>query len=442
MYTVRADDLYIGYHFKVQAVMKDGSIKAIPPSNLTWHTCGTIQVFDGRVTYLGEKGDKVIAQVLNKKKQVIASDCIYITDEDDMYDDWEFGVAGLSMKDDRRIVRIKDSKNKDYMIDYVSGRIVTDFDGIIDFGRAKDAEGNEFIKIPTLYRKFNGDQLLISKYPKDEKYEVYPCFINPQNGKILEEIAIGAYKSGRSDQGQPLSMPTVPRVKQELASWKANAQGPNPYYTYFLRNEDVNQLLRDLFVVVFASRSFSTIIKDQTGPNPTAVNTGTTDHIVDLVFSYPKNCCGYDFQNRSFKLFGIEDPFNGGAEWIDGLQNVPELATKDSCCMVFDYKNDDEELDVDNYVQFSCNQNNIKSLQKQEIKNKTYIIPQELTYVTQNYYDNSLFHMSSESGCRNIISTCPSFISDVRYTGLWSYFAVSEETQGYTRLCYYDGEVL
>ena len=379
----------------------------------------------------------VFLQILNKQHQVIASDCIYITDENDLYEDWEFGVKGLSSKDDKQIRRIKDAKNKDYLIDYVSGRIVTDFDGVLDFLRVKDSDGNEFVKIPTLYRKFDGDELVISKYKKDDDYQVYPCFINPQNGKILEEIAIGAYKSGINTAGMIISQPEQVRKTQKLEYWKDHASGPNPYHHYFLRNEDVNQLLRDLFVVVFASRSLSNITKDYVGTHPVNTQTGTTDYITDLIFSYPKNCCGYNFSKMSFKLFGIEDPFNGGSEWIDGLHCVPELTTPETACM---YVGD--SLEENNCVRFEFNQQNVKQLSAQTIENKLYVFPSELTRKTVGYFDNSVFNMISDSQYSNVLNNVSLFTRDTRFTGLWTYFGASEEEEAYSRLCYYEEDVV
>ena len=437
MYTVRENDLYIGYRFKVHAVLKDGSMKLIPPENILWQTCGTIQVKDGVVTYLGDKGDRVIAKIINKSHQIVASDDIYISDDNDNFDDWEFGITGLDNPDDSKLRRVKDSKNRDYLINMATGQIVTDFDGIIDFLRVKDLYDNEFVKIPTLYRKFDGKTLLISKYKKDEDYEVYPCFINPCDGKILEEIAIGCYKASVNEKGHLISRSKSKRIKDTLDSFKNKIYPFNKYNYYFLRNEGINQLLRDLFVVIFASRSLSNIFKNQSGVDPLTEETGISDNRTDLMFSYPLNCCSYDYEKKSFKFYGIEDPFDGGVEWIDDMYAVPELSNKDSSCYLINpLRNKGEEDNPNDFVQNDFNSKNIKQLKEVKLRGGTYLLPSELTRSVDTYYNNSIFNINFENQERNMINGIPSYIDKDKTTGLWTYFSVKEDEKAYTRLCF------
>lgn len=439
MYTVRENDLYVGYRFKVNAIMKDGTTKLIPPQNILWQTCGTVQVKDGVVTYPGYKGDRVIAKIINKKHQIIASDDIYISDDDDNYDDWEFGITGLDDPDDDKLQRIKDSKNRDYVINMATGQIVTDFDGIIDFLRVKDAYDNEFVKIPTLYRKFDGKTLLISKYKKDDEYEVYPCFINPANGKILEEVAIGCYKAGLDENDRLLSKTGTTRIRGTLDSLKEKIFPFNQYNYYFLKNEGINQLLRDLFVVIFASRSLSNITKNQSGVDPRSEQTGITNSMIDLIFSYPQNCCYYNYEKRSFKFYGIEDPFDGGVEWISDMYCVPELSGEDHGCFLINPLRDREKEDApEDFVKTDCNGQNVKQLKKIKLRSGSYLFPCELTRKIDTYYSNSVFNMAYEGQKYNVINGIPTYIKTSRKTGFWSYFAVNEETEAYTRLCYCD----
>ena len=437
MYTVRENDLYIGYRFKVHAVLKDGSMKVIPPQNIMWATCGTIQVNGGVVTYLGEKGDKVIAKIINKRKEIVASDEIYITDENDLYDDWEFGISGLSKGDDSKLIRTRNAKTRDFVIDMASGRIATDFDGILDFGRVKDSEGNEFVKIPTLYRKFDGNELVISKYKKDKDYEVYPCFISPVDGRILEEIAIGCYKGSVDEKGHLISQSRKTRVKGVLNELKCKIVPVNKYNYYFLRNEAVNQLLRDLFLVVFASRSFSSIFKNQSGVDPKKTPTGATDGHIDFIFTYPQNCCFYNFENRSFKFFGIEDPFDGGVEWIDDMFSVPELTTENSACYLINpQRNRGKEDEPEDFVKTEFNGGNIKALQMIKLKSGTYLMPISLTKKVDEYFSDSVFYMKDKSGNDHIINGISSYVDSDKKKGLWSYSSVTEDFEAYTRLCY------
>ena len=437
MYTVRENDLYIGYRFKVHAILKDGSMKLIPPENILWQTCGTIQVKDGVVTYPGDKGDRVIAKIINKKHQIIASDDIYISDENDNFDDWEFGITGLDNPDDSKLRRVKDSKNRDYVINMATGQIVTDFDGVIDFLRVKDLYDNEFVKIPTLYRKFDGKTLLISKYKKDKDYKVYPCFISPQDGGILEEIAIGCYKASIDKDGHLISRSKTKRIKGTLDSLKEKIYPFNKYNYYFLRNEGVNQLLRDLFVIIFASRSLSNIFKNQSCVNPLNTETGISDLMTDLMFSYPLNCCYYNYEKKSFKFYGIEDPFDGGIEWIDNMYAVPELSNENSACYLINPLRDkDEENKPEDFVQTNFNSKNIKQLEKVELRSGVYLLPSELTRSVEKYYSNSIFNIDFEHQGRNIISGIPSYIDKPKKTGLWTYFSVGGDEEAYTRLCY------
>lgn len=444
MYTVRASDLYIGYRFKVLGAMKNGGVKQIPEERVNWSCLGTIQVEGGRVTYLGEKGDKLIAQVFNKKRELIATDCVYITDDDDQYEDWEYGVSGLKEKDDSKLRRIKDSANKDYFIDLSSGHILTDFDGIFDFVRCKDANENEFVKIPTLYRKSTDNELIISKYKKDKDFEVYPCFINPINGEIMEEIAIGCYK-GSTKNGYFTSQPNLSREVKTFQGWYDCMENTNKYNLYFIKNEEINQLLRELFVVVFCSRSLDTIFKHFEGADPKTTTTGSTDMLTDNIFSYPKNCCGYNFLNKSFKFFGIEDPFDGGVEWIEGLENINELSSDEKATIFYygtPYKKEEKREDEKNYIGINFNKANIKDFKKVKIKNKVLFIEKSGTQDVQSYYNNSVFYMGSMDGSCNIINGIPLYIQDSRRTGMWTKYAVAPTTEAYARLCYCEREVL
>ena len=428
MLLVRACDLYLGYEFKICAVLKNGETKCLPPDKLKWQSCGKLQVRDGKVISVGDKYDKVVAHVIDRHQKIVASDHIILADENGSVDNWIIGVSGLDQPDDRKLVRTHDAKDKEYFIDYDNGRIATDLDGILDFQRFIDANGNHFVVIPTLYWRYKDGELCITQRSDLPDFHPYACFVSPYTGQVLNKIAIGCYKSGAVLS----SKSGVYRHPSSLNQWIAKLDLYDTNQCYFLRNEYINQLLRDLFVITFASRSLTNVLKQDIGLDPINTHTGATDHIQDLLFSNPLNCCGYDAKTKSFKFFGIEDAFDGGAEWIDGLSFNRDVQT-------ISYKYDSANaIKADGQFKLAFNDQNVQSLQTIGDENITLTVPEIGTQLYTRWWDNSLIHLSDKG---TAIANSPISFSNRQRFGLLSYFSANPETDSaYTRLCCFERE--
>lgn len=425
--TVRACDLYKGYEFKICAVLKDGEVRRLPSDKLKWQSCGKLQVENGQVVSLGDKYDKVVAQVINRNQQIVASDYVILTDENGAFDNWIMGISGLDQSDDRNLKRTHDAKDRDYYIDYGAGRIATDFDGVFDFPRFVDGSGNHFVVIPTLFWKYKDGELCITPQKGLPDFQPYACFVNPHTGHILDRIAIGCYKS---DIGLD-SKPNQYKMALTLQQWRNKIDLYNVNQCYFIRNEYVNQLLRDLFVITFASRSLTYVFKQDIESDAINTKTGSTDSIQDTIFSNPLNCCGYNQQTKTFKLFGIEDAFDGGAEWIEGL-------SWDASTQTLSYRhNFTDNLHTITNVPIMCNRQNVQSLHIVENGDITLLCPKSGTLAFTGWYDNSLILLGDEAG----VTTSPTKNCGAQRFGILSYFSANPQADSaYARLCCFERE--
>ena len=233
---------------------------------------------------------------------------------------WIFGVEGLN-DSTPQLTRTDDAVGKtwSYVGDEFGSAIQTDFDEIFNFERVTDADGNEFVRIPKMYRKFTGgDTLQMANY-KADGFECYPIFKN-EAGEEMDYYDHGCYKGSVSDgklqskSGVRFTGAAPIRLFEHYAT-KNSATG----YRYQQNDIHALTLIWDLFQIVFATRNTEDVMGQSWKECYGTIYCGDTDTITNDNLPNPKSICGKKTGLGGFKFFGMEDIMGYAKECIDGI---------------------------------------------------------------------------------------------------------------------------
>ena len=234
---------------------------------------------------------------------------------------WVFGVSGINSSTPQ-LTRTDDAVGKTWSKDS-NGLITTGFEEEFNFQRVVDSKGNVFIRIPKMYRYFEGgDVLKIASYKVNDKYVLYPMFIR-NDGTECDYVDIGAYKGHVTDDTSAAQLlesksgiiPTYSKTRAQFREYAAN--NTDSAYVYYQRDIRNMTWVQDMIQIVFATRQTNNF--QGTTWKTYGKATGDTDSITNTNLTNPLSVCGLKSGTYGFKLFGIEDLCGNGLEFIDGI---------------------------------------------------------------------------------------------------------------------------
>lgn len=234
---------------------------------------------------------------------------------------WVFGVSGINSSSPQ-LTRTDDAVGKTWSKDS-NGLITTGFEEEFNFQRVVDSKGNVFIRIPKMYRYFEGgDVLKIANYKVNDKYVLYPMFIK-NDGTECDYVDVGAYKGHVTNDTSVAQLlesksgviPTYSKTRAQFREYAAN--NTDSGYVYYQRDIRNMTWVQDMIQIVFATRQ-TTDFQGTTWKSYGKA-TGDTDSIVNNSLTNPLSVCGLKSGTYGFKFFGIEDLCGNGYEFIDGI---------------------------------------------------------------------------------------------------------------------------
>lgn len=234
---------------------------------------------------------------------------------------WVFGVSGINSSTPQ-LTRTDDAVGKTWSKDS-NGLITTGFEEEFNFQRVVDSKGNVFIRIPKMYRYFEGgDVLKIASYKVNDKYVLYPMFIR-NDGTECDYVDVGAYKGHVTNDTSVAQLlesksgiiPTYSKTRAQFREYAAN--NTDSAYVYYQRDIRNMTWVQDMIQIVFATRQTNDF--QGTTWKTYGKATGDTDSITNTNLTNPLSVCGLKNGTYGFKLFGIEDLCGNGLEFIDGI---------------------------------------------------------------------------------------------------------------------------
>ena len=233
---------------------------------------------------------------------------------------WTFGVSGISGSSPT-LTRTDDSVGYTWTKNSTTGIITTDFDEVFNFEEVTDAYTNVFIRIPKMYYKRTADTIQLSNQAQTG-FVVHPLFIDDNNNE-MDYFDVGKYKGHYSNGTlQSVALETM-TGNLRIDDFREGARELNPvdtstsYYQYQIGDLRYLSWLWMFWMIVFATRQTEDVVG--TSWQSYDQSTGNTDDLVNNNLTYPSSICGQDPTTHAFKLFGIEDAFGGGYEFVDGI---------------------------------------------------------------------------------------------------------------------------
>ena len=233
---------------------------------------------------------------------------------------WVFGVEGINGSDPQ-LTRTDDAIGMTwrYTGTQFGSAIETGFDTIFNFERVTDDDGNEFIRIPKMYRKFDGGDKKQISNDKLDGFECYPIFKNEDDEEV-DYFDYACYKGSVS--GNKLqSKSGVERANDRTIDGFRTCARNNSATGYRYQQNDIHALMLiwDLFQIVFATRNTEDVIGRSWKKYNGTMHCGDTDVLVNNNLPNPKSICGKKIGLGGFKFFGMEDIVGYGHEFIDGI---------------------------------------------------------------------------------------------------------------------------
>ena len=210
--------------------------------------------------------------------------------------------------------------------------VASDFDNCYPWSEMQevtDKEGNVFIKIPKFYSKVTKNSDGTYKHQiSGVRYSGFTTLFVDGQGNELDYVLVGKYEaSGSSAKAFSKSGATVlvsitlPNMR---TACKANGRGYQQYD--FL----IDAILKELFMIEFATTNSQSIMQGYTASsNTAALTTGHTDSVKTPSGSanngHDENCtaCNTDGKHAC-KYRGIENPWGNVWKWCDGITFVTE----------------------------------------------------------------------------------------------------------------------
>lgn len=222
-----------------------------------------------------------------------------------------YGVKGLG-EINPTLARTDDAVGLTFKVN--ASTIDSDFDNCYpysDIVEVEDSFGNRFMRIPKFYTYRNEDELKISGGKHSDEWLLNPCFT--YGGLERDYVYVGKYEaSGTSDRvysktGQNVLVNIS--IEQSRTACRANGA------SYLQTDLWINQMLRDLFTVEFATTNSQSIMYGYTNYNSVAISTGRTDRVLSASGSPVSNTTG----TYACKYRGIENPYGNVRKFIDGV---------------------------------------------------------------------------------------------------------------------------
>ena len=346
---------------------------------------------------------------------------------------WVFGVSGINSSSPQ-LTRTDDAVGKTWSKDS-NGLITTGFEEEFNFQRVVDSKGNVFIRIPKMYRYFEGgDVLKIANYKVNDKYVLYPMFIK-NDGTECDYVDVGAYKGHVTNDTSVAQLlesksgiiPTYSKTRAQFREYAAN--NTDSAYVYYQRDIRNMTWVQDMIQIVFATRQTTDFQGTTWKSYGTA--TGDTDSIVNNSLTNPLSVCGLNSDTYGFKLFGIEDLCGNGFEFIDGI-----TFNGTSCYYTYNTTKFSDSYNSDGMTYVSYGRNNSNSYISKLGYNASHPcinIPTGTSGSSSTYYCD--YNYYSSSGV--VLYTGANGFTD--YSGFWTfrgnYKATYADARFGSRLC-------
>lgn len=234
-----------------------------------------------------------------------------------------YGVDGVGQSSPN-LTRTDSAEGLKYSVG--TSEITSDFDRCFpwcDMQEVVDEQGNVFVRIPKFYSKVTKNANGTYKHQiSGFRYDGFSTLFVDGKGNEIDYVLVGKYEASGSStkafskSGQTcLVNITLPKMREACM---ANGEGYQQYD--FL----IDAILKELFMIEFATTNSQAIMRGWTDGNSAALTTGHTDNVKTPSGSWNTNHaegdtgCNTD-GHHACKYRGIENPWGNVWKWCDGI---------------------------------------------------------------------------------------------------------------------------
>lgn len=217
-----------------------------------------------------------------------------------------------------------------------ASEVVSDFDNCYPWCEMKevvDEYGNVFIRIPKFYTKITKNENGTYKHQISGcRYDGFGTLFVDGKGNELDYILVGKYEGSAVASGDVNYDASNAKVKSASGQTVLVSITRGTYRTrcknvgkgYQQYDFLIDAILKELFMIEFATTNSQSIMKGWTEGNSAALITGHTDLVKTASGSWNNNheedcaTCNTDGKHAC-KYRGIENPFGNVWKWCDGI---------------------------------------------------------------------------------------------------------------------------
>ncbi len=211
----------------------------------------------------------------------------------------------------------------------------TSLDNIFPFNKIERTNylNDEMVKLPMIWKSFDGDALKVSDFKEDDSFFPHPLFLN-KNGSIAPYVFYNAYSV--SEEGSLLvSKPgATAKVETTIGTFRTAAEARG----MILSNWKVIDYFQTLFRIKYATINSQSVFRGRVDHSEKGF-TGATDMIPGLD--------GINEVTKQFKFLGVEDLWGNIYEFIDGI-----LFSNEKVYLAYDTDKYQSTTITEDYVEF------------------------------------------------------------------------------------------
>lgn len=234
-----------------------------------------------------------------------------------------YGVDGVGQSSPN-LTRTDSAEGLKYSVG--TSEITSDFDRCFpwcDMQEVVDEQGNVFVRIPKFYSKVTKNANGTYKHQiSGFRYDGFSTLFVDGKGNEIDYVLVGKYEASGlvyesllEERQTCLVNITLPKMREACM---ANGEGYQQYD--FL----IDAILKELFMIEFATTNSQAIMRGWTDGNSAALTTGHTDNVKTPSGSWNTNHaegdtgCNTD-GHHACKYRGIENPWGNVWKWCDGI---------------------------------------------------------------------------------------------------------------------------
>ncbi len=187
--------------------------------------------------------------------------------------------------------------------------VKTTLDNTFPFSKIQDAHylADASVKLPLIYKAFDGDSLMISDFKENDDFQPHPLFVMP-DGSIAPYVFLNKYNF--SDDGATLTSKSGVEARVNISLNQARTIARAKGMGYQMMDWKAIDYLQTLFRIKYATINSQSIFRGRVDTTTKGL-TGATDHI--------PGSDGINNITNQFKFLGIEDIYGNIHELIDGV---------------------------------------------------------------------------------------------------------------------------